>query len=188
MCAGGVLVDNATKCGCPSGKRISANGLACEPIPCNDSGVSVPEGTCSPKTSGKMCIGGVLVDKASQCPCKSGLQREGEICVTVCSDGTKAGECSAAKPKECTLSGTGVGVLVDNAAKCGCPTGKTAVGKQCIETGLGSIGGAEVLGAGGQPANESQAAGGAGPLSCCCLPAALISLAGGFAFFGKRGQ
>ena len=37
VCLGGAnYADNATKCGCPQGKKISANGIFCESIPCND--------------------------------------------------------------------------------------------------------------------------------------------------------
>ena len=130
-CVLGQLAGNAAKCGCPAGMR--ANGNACEFIPCMDNGVSVPESACSPKTSGRMCVKGQLVDKASSCPCKPGTIKQGEACVVaLCEDGTKQGECSANKPKECVVSGTGVGILSDNAARCGCPAGQSLSGNACL--------------------------------------------------------
>jgi hypothetical protein len=132
-CVLGQLVGNANKCGCLSGMRATANGQACEFIPCMDGGVSVPEAACSPKTSGKMCVNGQLVDRASYCPCKSGTTKQGEACIIVlCSDGTKTGECSTSKPKDCVLTGTGSGVLVGNASKCGCPSGQYISGNACL--------------------------------------------------------
>jgi len=187
MCANGALADNSAACGCPSGKKASANGLTCDFIPCTDNGVSVPEGLCSPKTSGKMCQGGQLVDKASSCPCKSGTTKQGEACVVFCEDNTKSGDCSATKPHECVISETGVGVLVDNAARCGCPTGQVADNKRCTTT-VSVLGGtADVLGGTTPSGNSSQAGNtSASPLSCCCLPAALIMLVAGFAAFRKN--
>jgi hypothetical protein len=179
QCTGGALVDNATACGCPSGKKASANGLSCDFLPCTDNGVNVPEGLCSPKTSGKKCVNGQLVDKASDCPCKSGTTKQGETCVVFCEDSTKSGDCSASKPKECVLSETGVGVLLDNAAKCGCPEGKVADGKRCTSSASAALGGAADLLGGTAPAgNSSQppSSGGTGAFSCACCPAAVIGL------------
>jgi len=179
VCIGGdTYADNATKCGCPSGKKASANGVFCESIPCNDSGFSVGEGECSPKKA-KKCVGGQLVDKASECGCPTGKSKVGEACLILCSDGTKDGECSAAKPNECVN-----GVLLENAQKCGCPSGKNAVGKQCTDSILG-LGGTDLLG-GGASDNQSATGGASSPLSCCCLPTALIGLVGGFAAFRKK--
>lgn len=178
QCANGALADNSATCGCPAGKKPSVNGVTCDFIPCNDSGVSVPEGLCSPKSSGKMCQGGALVDKASSCPCKSGSTKQGESCVVLCEDSTKAGDCSSSKPKECVLSETGVGALIDNAAKCGCPSGMAVDGKRCSTTANVLGGNADLLG-GVQPGNSSNqtgATGGASPLSCPCCPAAMIGL------------
>ena len=178
-CVNGVLVDNSTGCGCPAGKRVAADGIFCEFIPCNDTGVSVPEGTCSPK-KGKKCVNGALVDKASECGCSAGKTKVGETCAIVCSDGTEDGKCSATKPKKCTN-----GYLLDDAPTCGCPEGLSPVGKQCSAPVLGGLGGVDTLG--GSPSeNESGTAGASNALSCCCLPIALIGLAGGFAFFRKR--
>ncbi len=181
LCVNGALVDNATRCGCPSGKRIAANGLSCEFIPCNDSGISVLEGQCAVKSSGKKCSNGVLVDSASTCPCKSGLTKVGEKCMLLCSDGTQDGACSAAKPKKCVN-----GYLIDGADTCGCPEGKSAVGKQCTDSILGALGGADMLGGSSSGNQTGQAASGASPLSCCCLPTALIALAFGFVFVRKK--
>ena len=181
MCVSGQLIDNATKCGCPSGKKISANGLACESIPCNDSGMNVLDGQCAVKSSGMKCVNGILVDKASECPCKSGLTKVGEKCLVVCSDGTQDGACSTTKPQECVN-----GYLLDNAAKCGCPDGKTAVGKQCTDSIFGSIGGTDLLG-GSPSGNQTQTEGAStSPMACCCLPTAMIVLAIGFAFSRKN--
>ncbi|MEM4348332.1 MAG: hypothetical protein QXN37_02060 [Candidatus Anstonellaceae archaeon] len=179
QCVGGRLIDNATACGCPPGKIISQNGLTCVFLPCNDSGVSVPEGTCSPKSAGKKCVEGKLVDKASECPCGAGTVKKGERCVVLCEDGTEVGSCSPSKPKECVLSGLGVGVLLDNASKCGCPPGMETQGNRCIEAGasLPSLsGGAETLtetlnGSGTEPQQEE-----AQPLSCFCCPSAFAIL------------
>ncbi|VVC00231.1 Uncharacterised protein [uncultured archaeon] len=180
QCVNGALVDNATKCGCPSGKRVAAGGVFCEFIPCTDGTMSVPEGTCSPKKATK-CVNGQLVAKASECGCPTGQTQNGETCGIVCSDGTKDGQCSATLPKKCTN-----GYLLDAADSCGCPSGQTVVGKQCSTSVLGNLGGgADVLG--GTSGNGTQAGtGGASPLSCCCLPTALIGIAGGFVFFRKK--
>ena len=132
-CVLGQLVNNAAKCGCPSGMRAVPGGTSCEFNPCIDNGVVVPEATCSPKTSGKMCVNGILMDKASSCPCKIGTSQQGEACATVlCTDGTKYGECSATKPMACTLTVANTGVLVDNAVKCGCPAGQYISGNSCL--------------------------------------------------------
>ena len=182
QCVAGALVDNATKCGCPDGKRVSANGMTCEFIPCNDSGLTVPEGLCSGNKPNK-CVGGKLVEKASECGCPVGKTKSGEGCVLLCDDGTNDAECSSTKPKECVN-----GYLIDNAQKCGCPTGTNAVGKQCSANVIDALGGSDLLG--GTPAGNASsgtgAAGGANALSCCCLPTALIGLIGGFAFFRKK--
>jgi len=187
VCVGGsTYADNATKCGCPTGKRIAAGGIFCEYIPCTDGDVSVPEGTCSAKKQ-KKCVNGLLVDKASECDCPTGQTRQGETCGVVCSDGTKSGECASAKPKECTLTGTGTGILMDNAVKCGCPEGLTAVGKQCTDSVLGGLPGSDLLGGAQTGNNSSGSSSGSGPTTCCpCLPAALIGILGGFAFFRKK--
>jgi hypothetical protein len=181
VCVGGSnYYDNATKCGCPAGKRVAANGISCEFIPCSDGDVSVPEGTCSAKKE-KKCVNGALVDKASECGCPIGETRDGETCGIVCSDGTKDGVCSSTKPKECVN-----GYLLDNAAKCGCPGGQVAAGKKCTDSVLGGLTGADLLG--GSAGNETgNATGGSSALSCCCLPTALIGIIGGFAFFRKNG-
>lgn len=178
QCSNGVLADNATACGCPSNKKISANGLSCEFLPCMDNGVSVPSGLCSPKSSGKKCVDGALVDKASDCPCKSGTTRQGEACVVFCEDGTQSGECSSSKPKECVLSETGVGVLIDNSPKCGCSEGKVVDGKRCSATAANVLGGtADLLGGIPPSDNSSQSpASQNGSFSCTCCPAAIIGL------------
>jgi hypothetical protein len=179
VCVGGnTYFDNSTKCGCPAGKRVAANGLSCEFIPCNDGGISVPEGTCSAK-KGKKCVNGVLVDKASECGCPTGKTMVGDACGVVCTDGTSDGSCSATKPKQCVN-----GYLIDNAEECGCPNGQNAVGKQCTTSIFGGSGGASLL---DETGNNSQQTGrGANALSCCCLPIALIGIVGGFTFFRKR--
>ena len=176
---GSTYSDNATKCGCPAGKRVAAGGIFCEFIPCMDGDVSVPEGMCSAKKQ-KKCVNGQLVDKASDCDCPTGMTRQGETCGIVCSDGTKDGSCSITKPKVCTN-----GYLLDDALKCGCPDGLNAVGKQCTSPVVGSVGGADLLG-GAAGNGTGSAAGGSSALSCCCLPTALIGIIGGFAFFRKN--
>ena len=181
VCVGGsTYSDNSTKCGCPAGKRVAAGGIFCEFVPCNDSGMSVREGECSPAKQ-KKCVSGALVDKASECGCPTGQTLQGETCGIVCLDGTKDGACSTTKPKECTN-----GYLLDNAVKCGCPEGLNAVGKQCTNSILGSTSGADLLGSSGNDTNGSSSAGTANALSCCCLPTALIGIVGGFAFFRKN--
>jgi hypothetical protein len=188
LCVNGALVDNATKCGCPDPAKqsVSSNGLSCVYKPCVDNGVNVNDGACSLKTSGKKCVQGALVDSASTCPCKTGMTKVGEQCVVLCDDGTKTGECSSAKPKECILTGTGTGYLKDNAAKCHCPDGKTAVGSQCTDSVIGAFTGTDLLSGSSNSSNSSGAFGSSSALSCCCLPAALIGIVGGFAFARKR--
>lgn len=180
MCINGALADNATKCGCPSGKRVAAGGLFCEFIPCTDGDISVPEGTCSAKKQ-KKCVNGVLVDKASECGCPIGQTVQGEACGVVCSDGTKDGACSATKPKECVN-----GYLLDNATMCGCPDDLNAVGTVCSASVLGGASGADLLGAGTGNDTGGATAGTSNALSCCCLPTALIGVVAGFAFFRKK--
>lgn len=184
ICVGGsTYTDNATKCGCPTGMKPSSVGIVCEYNPCSD---GTKDGICSAKSVGKKCVQSSLVDKASECPCKSGYTKQGEACVLQCSDGTNAGQCSTTKPKECNTDG----YLLDNAAKCGCPEGQQAdsSGKRCVPAGIGGISGSDILGgsppAGGNTSGTGST--GANPLSCCCLPTALIGIVGGFAFFRKR--
>lgn len=186
VCIGGSAYgDNAAKCGCPAFKKKAADGILCVPIPCNYSGESIAWGICSVK-GGKLCQNGTLVDAASKCPCKSGMANVNEKCVATCIDGTVESACSKTLPKKCTG-----GDLVDDAASCGCPQGQSAVGKNCAESVLGGVlGGVDLLGGGNSNPNQSNGSdvsGGAGPLSCCCLPTALIGIVGGFAFFRKEG-
>jgi|GEM_PF-1072306 len=191
VCVGGEMyAPNATKCGCPSGKRVSSGGVFCEFIPCDYNGETVNEGACSVK-KGKSCFGGVMVDNAS-CGCPIGTTKVGDKCSMLCSDGTIDGSCSATKPKKCVA-----GDLVYDADLCGCPEGQTKIGKQCAANALDMLGsGTDLLtganGNGNQNANgNATPAGGLGagagttPLSCCCLPTALIGIIGGFVAFGK---
>ncbi len=182
VCVGGsTYSDNATKCNCPAGKRVAAGGIFCEFIPCTDGDVSVPEGTCSAKKQ-KKCVNGQLVDKASECDCPTGMTRQGETCGVVCSDGTKDGACSTTKPNVCTN-----GYLLDDAIKCGCPDDKpNIVGKQCTDSVLAAVPGADLLGSSPSGNSTGSAASGSNAISCCCLPTALIGIIGGFAFFRKN--
>lgn len=180
QCANGALIDNSTACGCPAGKRVAPDGVFCEFIPCNDSGVSVPEGTCSPK-KGKKCVNGALIDKASECGCAAGKTKVGESCGVVCSDGTEDAKCSSTKPKKCVN-----GYLLDDAVACGCPAGLNAVGKQCTSASIGDLGGVDLLGGTGGSGNESGTSGSTSALSCPCLPTALIGIAAGFVFSRKK--
>ena len=181
VCVGGsTYSDNATKCGCPTGKQVASGGIFCEFTPCKDGDVNVPEGTCSAKKQ-KKCVSGALVDKASECGCPTGQTMQGETCGIVCSDGTKDGSCSSTLPKECVNN-----YLLDNALKCGCPEGLSAVGKQCTNSVLAAVPGADLLGGSSPSGNQTGAAGSSSALSCCCLPTALIGIIGGFAFFRKN--
>ena len=196
MCSMGSLVDNATKCGCPTGEV--ASGLSCSYPPCNDGGTTVANGVCSPKTSGKKCINGALVWNANggasapACPCASGLTKVGDTCVRLCDDGTSEGNCSSTKPKQCTN-----GYLVDNATACGCPSGQVAVGTRCGDAaatgGLGSVNLPILQLSGNGSANTSNQSastpllGGNGNGNCCCcLPTALTGIAVGLVFFRKK--
>jgi len=76
--------------------------------------------------------------------------------------------------------------LLDKATDCGCPDGLHAVGTLCSSSIFGGASGADLLG--GTVTNESNgndAASTSNALSCCCLPAALIGIVGGFAFIRK---
>ena len=192
QCINGVLTDNASACGCPSGMQMNANKVTCSSIPCNDSGVMVPNGLCSPQSSGKICQAGTLVDQASSCPCKAGTVQKGSACVVACSDGTQAGQCSSTKPKQCVVAGTGNGYLLDNASACGCPSGQTADGAICAASVANTPSGAADILSGAQPGNNSSSGtsvtGSANALSCCCLPTAMIGIAGGFVLFRKDGE
>ncbi|MCX6771323.1 MAG: hypothetical protein NTX79_04670 [Candidatus Micrarchaeota archaeon] len=179
VCVGSsTYADNATKCGCPAGKRVAAGGIFCEFVPCTDGGSNVSQGTCSANKP-KQCVNGQLVNNATFCGCPNGQIQQGEACGIVCLDGTKDGACSATLPKQCVN-----GYLLDNATMCGCPEGLTAVGKQCTNSILGGASGADLLG--GVSGNETGAAGSSNALTCCCLPTALIGIIGGFAFFRKN--
>jgi len=186
VCVGGTTyTDNATQCGCPDSTKqdISPGGLACIYKPCSD---GTKDSACSTKTPGKKCVQSSLVDKASDCPCKTGYTKQGEACVLLCSDQTVSGQCSSTKPKYCSDTG----YLLDNAGKCGCPEGQVADGSgvRCVPAGIGGISGSDLLG-GTAPASNASGTGtsaGLGGLQCCCLPTALIGLAGGFVFFRKK--
>ena len=188
VCVGGsTFTDNATKCGCPDPvkQQVSPSGLVCIYNPCSD---GTKDNMCSSVTSGKKCTQGNLVDSASTCPCKQGYTKQGEACVLECTDGTVAGQCSTTQPKFCSDTG----YLLDNSGKCGCPSGQAAdaSGTRCVNSILG-VGGSDILGGGspsGSGANASGTSNGtsAGGLQCCCLPTALIGLAGGFVFFRRR--
>jgi len=80
-CMNGYLLNNATKCGCPVGTKVAAGGIFCESVPCTDGDIIVPEGTCSAKKQ-KKCVGGVLVNKASECGCPSSMTTTGESCIS----------------------------------------------------------------------------------------------------------
>lgn len=183
VCIGGTIyADNATKCGCPAGKRKAADGIFCEFIPCTYNGETVNEGLCSAKNKGKMCQNGTIVDAATACGCPAGQTKVGEKCSLVCTDGTLDGACSTNKPRKCVA-----GDLVDDAVSCGCPQGQSAVGKNCAASVFDQLGGADLLGSGNTNANNSSGGSSASnPLSCCCLPTALIGIVGGFAVFRKK--
>lgn len=184
MCSYGSFIDNSTKCGCPSGMVKNNDGLGCSYPPCNDTGITVANGVCSSKTIGKKCTNGVLVDKASECPCTGGLTKIGETCVKVCSDGTVEGNCSASQPYACTNA-----YLMENATKCGCPAGQVAVGTRCGNEsaidGLLGITNLSTLQLGNQTLVPAGQAGASGNL-CCCLPTAMMAIAGGFVFSRRR--
>src|SRR3989344_4400452 len=105
---------------------------------------------------------GLVRDLTCQCEAVPGYITQGTgddaTCVQAkCDDGTKQGECAAAKPKICVGGST----YTDNATKCGCPTGMKpssvgiiceyntcsggtkdgqcsakTVGKKCVQSGL----------------------------------------------------
>lgn len=190
VCVGGsTYADNSSKCGCPAGKRPATGGIFCEFIPCNYSGEIVDEGLCSAK-KGKACQNGTMVDAATKCGCPGGKSKVGEKCTILCTDGTVDGACSATKPKKCVA-----GDLSDDAEACGCPEGQSKVGRNCAAGVLGALGsGADLLtgGSGGNQnqgngsANGTASGGSSSPLTCCCLPTALIGIVGGFVVFRKK--
>ena len=189
VCVGGsAYADNATKCGCPAGKRVASGEVFCEFIPCSYNGETVNEGLCSVK-KGKMCANGTMVDAATKCGCQGGTSKVGEKCATLCTDGTVEGSCAPTKPRRCVS-----GNLVDDAQTCGCPEGQSKVGSNCASGVLGAIGSGADLLTGGSGGNQNQSGGnangtagsGSSPLSCCCLPTALIGIVGGFAVFRKK--
>ena len=183
VCVGGsTYADNATKCGCPAGMRMAAGGIFCEAIPCNYNGETVNNGQCSAK-KGKMCANGTMVDAAAACGCPAGTVNVNNTCSVQCTDGTLDGACSSRKPMKCVS-----GDLVDDAADCGCPSGQSAVGNNCAASVIGALGGTDLLGGNGNSSgsNSSGNASGTSPLSCCCLPTALIGIIGGFAIFRKK--
>jgi hypothetical protein len=186
QCVNGALVANSTACGCPSGTMVAPDGIFCQAIPCNDSGIQVKNGTCSANKP-KMCISGQLVDKASVCKCPAERVAVGDSCVATCSDGTKVGSCSSTQPKKCVAdASTGNGYFEDDAVSCGCPQGQSAVGTRCSTSVVGSIGGPDLLGTPSGNESGTASSGSSSALSCCCLPTALIGIAGGFVFFRKR--
>ncbi|MCX6771372.1 MAG: hypothetical protein NTX79_04930 [Candidatus Micrarchaeota archaeon] len=105
VCVGGsTYYDNATKCGCPAGKRVAAGGVYCEFIPCTDGDVSVPEGMCSAKKQ-KKCVSGVLVNKASECGCPSSMTTVGESCISASTTPeTQSNQTQEPSTTNCTVS------------------------------------------------------------------------------------
>jgi hypothetical protein len=169
QCVNGVLINNASKCGCPEGKRKSSDGINCESLFCKDGSYNVDEGSCSPLKP-KKCVNGVLINKASECGCPTGTIKEGENCIKVCSDNTKEGECSSSKPKQCVN-----GVLINNASKCGCPEGKKPKDNDCVSDNPFFDQGTQ------EQKNEasSESSSQFSNLCCCCFPAALLVVAFG---------
>lgn len=91
-------------------------------------------GQCS-ATNPFYCDAGILVKRASLCGCVSPNIRSGEDCIQpsqvqqaqTCSDNTPFNQCSSNRPLFC-LGGS----LVNRALTCGCPSGQTASGDNCI--------------------------------------------------------
>ena len=179
----GVLIDNATKCGCPQGMTMQADKLTCAYPPCNDGGTTVANGVCSARSIGMECVNGQLAWNASFCPCHNGLTQVGQTCVQTCWDGTLAGNCSSTLPEECVN-----GYLIDNATDCGCPQGEVAVGTECgnasATSGINDITPPAVPLGSNQTA-ASNILGGTGS-NCCCFPTMLAGIAGGYVFFRKK--
>lgn len=104
---------------------------------CSD---GTPPGQCS-ATNPFYCDAGILVKRASLCGCVSPKVRSGDDCVEsssqvqpsaqqqpqVCSDNTQFNQCSSNRPLFC-LGGS----LVNRALTCGCPSGQTASGDNCV--------------------------------------------------------
>lgn len=103
---------------------------------CSD---GTPPGQCS-ASNPFYCDAGILVKRASLCGCISPKVRSGDDCVDqisvqqasvqqqLCSDNTPFNQCSSSRPLFC-LGGS----LVNRALTCGCPSGQTPSGDNCIQ-------------------------------------------------------
>jgi hypothetical protein len=123
-CAGGELLKNVEKCGCASGSTLS--GGSCVKL-CSDGTLS---GQCTADRS-RYCSDGILVIDNAKCGCNSSNYdlKDGACVLARCDDNTTLNSCSASVPFLCNANGT----LVKNPERCGCPTGYTASGNDCLK-------------------------------------------------------
>ena len=139
----GLLVDNATKCGCPAGwKQSAADASQCVPSAGPD---SCSDGTATGQCSFAKplyCDSGLLEPAVASCGCPANFVAQGDQCVpagpvtsfSTCSDGTSVNSCSSAKPLRCSSTAE----LLERADLCGCPSGWKASAKgtaTCIPVG-----------------------------------------------------
>lgn len=122
-CAGGELLKNAEKCGCPANYTMS-NG-ACLKL--------CPDGTEAGKcgiTKPNFCLDGTLVSDPAKCGCTdSRYDIVNNSCVIKrCLDGTTINNCSSTNT---TYSCTPEGILSRDPAKCGCEPGYSLYSGDC---------------------------------------------------------
>jgi|GEM_PF-6187369 len=122
-CAGGELLKNVDKCGCPANYTVS-NG-ACIKL-CPDGTEAGKCGTIKPN----FCLDGALVSDPAKCGCNdSRYDLANNSCVIKrCLDGTAINSCSNTNTTSlCTPEGT----LSRNPAKCGCEPGYSLYSGDC---------------------------------------------------------
>jgi hypothetical protein len=122
-CAGGELLKNAEKCGCPVNSSLS-NGN-CVTV-CSD---GTEMGTCG-MTRPDFCLNGTLVSDPIKCGCiDSRYDIIDNTCIIKrCIDDTGLGGCSKSNISYFCSSG---GMLVPDPAKCGCGQGYSLYSSYC---------------------------------------------------------
>jgi len=81
---------------------------------------------CPCTNSSDCCLGRCPEARFNYSAITSGKAAIVNLSIKSCTDGTPGEQCSSTKPKECVI-----GVLIDNAQRCGCPPNKRAVGSVC---------------------------------------------------------
>jgi len=124
-CTNGVLIDNCTVCGCPSGYSCNATTNGCYLSRCSD---GTPYGQCSANKPTYCNNYGTSSPNCPLCGCPAdyGCNSSSKTCYLLhCSDGTAYGQCSVTKPNYCAN-----GTVIDNCSTCGCSNRETCAQNQ----------------------------------------------------------